>query len=96
MASRITVTPDQLITSARKFQTGANDTERLLKQLNNEVNNLQSEWQGAAHSAFFEQYKQLQGPLNKFVTVLNEINTQLTGVAKTMEDVDQKIASKMR
>ena len=93
---KITITPQELTSSAGKFKRGSDTTAQLLNSLNSEVQRLESSWQGAAQSAFLQQFQQLQKPLNQFVTVLNEINQQLTGVAKAMQDADNQIAAKLR
>lgn len=99
MASKITVTPEELRRSAGKFKNGASTTEQLVKSLTNEVNNLKSQWEGAAHSTFTEKFTQLSGPsgpLKDFINVLNGLNSQLTEVAKAMEEVDRQIAAKLK
>lgn len=96
MTSKITITPQELRQSSQRFKRGADETNQLLRNLTSEVNNLKSEWQGAAHNAFFEQFNSLKPTLVKFIDVCNGINKQLNDVARTMEEVDREIASKMK
>ncbi|SMC29009.1 WXG100 family type VII secretion target [Clostridium acidisoli DSM 12555] len=95
-SSKITITPQELTNSAGKFKRGSQTTAQLLSSLRSEVQRLESTWQGASQSAFFQKFDQLKKPLDEFVTVLDEINQQLTGVAKAMQDADNQIASKLR
>lgn len=94
--SRIRVTPEQLRSSSNVFKQGSSSTQSLISRLNNQVNQLTSTWEGAAHNAFFEKYQSLQPSLKQFVTVLDHISQQLTSVAQTMEETDREIASRMR
>lgn len=96
MAGRIKVTPQELRSSSKLFKTNANNTSAMLKKLTSEVNKLSGAWEGAAQNAFFQQYKELQPSLNKFVSVLEGISGQLSDVATTMENVDRDIATKLR
>lgn len=96
MAGRIKVTPQELRSSSKLFKTNANNTSAMLKKLTSEVNKLSGAWEGAAQNAFFQQYRELQPSLNKFVSVLEGISNQLSDVATTMENVDRDIATKLR
>ena len=48
MADRITITPQELRTSANNFRTKSEEIVEILKYLMTEVNNLESTWDGAA------------------------------------------------
>ncbi|WP_143315250.1 WXG100 family type VII secretion target [Clostridium sp. HBUAS56017] len=96
MAGKIRVTPEELRRSSGQFKNGSQSTQQLLNKLTSEVNKMSNAWEGAAHNSFFEKYKSLQPSLKEFVQVLQDISKQLDGVAKTMEDVDKQIASKLK
>ncbi|MBE6049522.1 MAG: WXG100 family type VII secretion target [Clostridium sp.] len=96
MAGKIRVTPEELRRSSRTFKTSASNTKTMLGKLAREVNQMSNAWEGAAQNAFFREFNELKPSLNKFVTVLEGISKQLSDVARTMEDVDKDIASKLR
>jgi WXG100 family type VII secretion target len=96
MAGNIKVTPEQLINSSNLFRAKSQETMQTISKLSQEVDRLSSSWEGAAHSAFFEKFKELKKPLNQFVEVTGAISKQLSDVAKTMQEVDKQIASKLR
>ena len=95
MADRITITPQELRTSANNFRTKSEEIVDILKYLMTEVNNLESTWDGAAQDTFFAQYNELQTPLNQFPEILNGIAGQLDGVAQTLEETDSALAAQL-
>ncbi|MBB6716651.1 WXG100 family type VII secretion target [Clostridium gasigenes] len=96
MASKITITPEKLEASARKFKRDSDNTKSMLSSLDKEVREMSTLWAGTASKAFADQYNDLKPSMNKFVELLSDINKQLTSVQKTMVDVDRQIASKLR
>jgi len=96
MAGKIRVTPEELRRSSRLFKTSSSNTESMLNKLTREVNAMSNAWEGAAQNAFFKEYNELKPSLKKFVQCLSGISQQLDGVAKTMEQTDKQIASKLR
>ena len=91
MAERITITPEELRTSSTNFATKAGEIREILEYLKQEVDNLETTWQGAAQSQFFQQYEEMQSTLNQFPDVLDGISSQLTTVATTLEDTDEQL-----
>lgn len=99
MAGNIKITPQELRTSSNKFKSKANEIDGTIKQLRSEVDKLSSSWAGAAQSTFFQSFRELSGesgPMKQFVKVSEQISKQLADVAKTMEEVDKQIASKLK
>ncbi|QLY81488.1 WXG100 family type VII secretion target [Clostridium intestinale] len=97
MAGNIKITPQELRASSNKFKSKASEIEGTIRQLDSEVKKLSSSWAGAAQSTFFQTFDQLaKGPMKQFVTVTQQISQQLADVAKTMEEVDKQIASKLK
>lgn len=95
MADRITITPEELRTSARNFKLKSDEISDTLRFLLNEVHNLESTWDGAAQDQFFAQYNELQTPLNQFPEILQGIASQLEAVAQTLEETDSALASQL-
>lgn len=93
MAERITITPEELRSSSTNFATKSEEIREILVYLKSEVDNLESTWQGAAQSQFFQQYEEMQETLNQFPEVLDGISAQLTSVADTLESVDEELRS---
>lgn len=95
MAERITITPQELETSATNFNTKADEIRDILQFLQTEVNNLESTWDGAAQDQFFASYSEMQTTLNQFPEVLDGIAAQLNAVAQTLRETDEALASQL-
>jgi len=96
MASRITITPEELRTAAGNFTTKAGEVTEILQFLKNEVNRLESTWDGAAQDQFFLAFSEMCKTLDQFPQVLEGISGQLSGVAQTIEETDAALASQLK
>ena len=95
MADRITITPQELRSTASNFRGKSDEIEGILQYLLTEVNNLESTWDGAAQDQFFAQYNELQPSLKQFPEILQGISSQLDAVAQTLEETDSALASQL-
>lgn len=93
MAERITITPEELRSSANVFSTKSGEIAETLTLLRQEVDNLEATWDGAAQDQFFISYSEMETTLNEFPTILEGISTQLTTVADTLEQTDEDLRS---
>lgn len=96
MAARITITPEELRTSSTNFANKAGEIREILEYLRNEVNNLQSTWEGAAQDQFFMTYEEMATTLDQFPDVVDGISQQLSSVAQTLEETDQALADALK
>jgi len=95
MSGQIRLTPSQLRTSAQRYTQGANEIRDILQRLNNEQNNIRTNWDGAAFRKFDDQFASLKPRVNDFARLLDDIERQLTSVARIVEDTDNQIASQI-
>lgn len=91
MAERITITPEELRSSASTFSSKAEEITQILSDLRTEVDNLEATWDGAAQDQFFASYSEMETTLNQFPEVLEGISGQLTTVADTLEQTDEDL-----
>lgn len=96
MASRITITPEELRTASTNFATKAGEVRELLQYLRSEVNRLESTWEGAAQDQFFVTYEEMAKTLDQFPDVVDGISQQLSNVAQTLEETDQALADSLK
>lgn len=96
MASRITITPEELRTASTNFATKAGEVRELLQYLRSEVNRLESTWEGAAQDQFFVTYEEMAKTLEQFPDVVDGISQQLSNVAQTLEETDQALADSLK
>lgn len=95
MAGQIKLTPDELRTSAQKYTQGSQSVQDVLTSLTNEQAVISENWDGTAFDAFETQFNELSPKVSQFAELLESINTQLNGVASTIEETDSSIASQI-
>lgn len=97
MAERITITPEELRSSANVFLTQADQISEILKTLEKEVESLESTWEGAAQDQFLSVYQTMSPEFMKMATqVLPGISNTLNSIAQKLEETDEQIASSLR
>lgn len=93
MAGAISVTPEQLKSQAKVYQTASSQIQDAIKKVNSMNSTIAEEWKGEAFKAYLEQYKQLEGNVKQMEELLKSINEQLTKYANTVAERDQQDAS---
>ena len=93
---QIKLSPEELRTSATKYTDGATSVRDILSNLTREQGIISENWDGTAFDAFEQQFNELSPKVSQFAELLDSINTQLNGVASTIEDTDSSIASQIR
>jgi len=96
MANQIRITPDQMRQRANQYRTEAETVNGVIKKMDNLLNLLQGEWEGAASESYAERYKQLKPGFVKAEELIREIAAALDSTAKIVEDTDNRIASQFR
>lgn len=96
MAGRIMITPEELRAVAGTFTTKAGEVTDIITSLNSEVTRLESTWEGAARSEFFQAFTEMLKVLQQFPEVCNAVSEQLKGVAQTIEETDTTLASQLK
>lgn len=86
--SKISVTPEELQQQAQVYLHAKDGIEEQIQTVNNMNNTIAEEWQGAAFSAYLEQYQQLYGKVQQFEELLQSINQQLNQYAQTVAERD--------
>jgi WXG100 family type VII secretion target len=90
------ITPEELRTSASKFTAKSGEVAGIIKMLQNEVRQLESTWEGAAQSQFFQAFIEMAKTLEQFPQVCDGVTGQLNSVAQTIEETDAALASQLR
>lgn len=96
MAARITITPEELRTASSNFATKAGELREILTYLRQQVNSLESTWDGAAQDQFFLTFEEMAKTMDQFPEVVDGIGQQLTAVANTLEQTDEELASSLK
>lgn len=95
--SSIKITPEEL-RNAATFLTGKKDEiVTAVGEIQTQVNNTTSEWEGSSQSAFVESFEEMLPMLQEtFPEVIEGIASMLTGAADALEQVDEEVANAFR
>lgn len=95
--SQIRITPEELEAGASAIESYRENIASEVNALNNKINEVSSNWEGAAQSAFLASYQDLYSPTLKdtFPEILTGIAEQLKAAAKIMRDTDEQLRQAM-
>ena len=94
MAGQIRMTPEQMRSRAGEVRNQGENFQEVINRMQNIINELQTEWEGAASRAFAQQFDALKPSFNDMRQLIADIGTQLDATANAVEQLDQDIASK--
>lgn len=83
--SQIMVSPDQIRQLSGQFQQASQDSQNILGGLQNAVNNMQGEWEGAAQQQFFQEFEQWKASMTQFTQLLDNIVQGLNEYAARLD-----------
>ena len=84
------VNPTELKTASAEFGAKGGQVKGLTAEMMNLVNGLNSVWQGEAATAFSSKFKELQDDMDKIYNMIQEHSKDLTEMAQTFEDAENK------
>ncbi len=90
----IKITPEELRDAATSIKTKAGEIEQNINEVNEKVQFVVDNWEGAARDSFFEAFESLKGDLlTQLDEILEGIASQLEAAANTIEQADQEVAN---
>ena len=96
MANQIRITPDQMRERANNYRTEAEIVREVITKMDNLLQQLQSEWEGAASESYAQRYLELKPGFEKAEQLIQEIATALDSTARIVEETDANIAGQFR
>lgn len=96
MAGQIRITPDQMRSRAGQYRGEASNVQEVISNMDNLLNQLQSEWEGAAAESYASRFAELRPGFIKAKDLIEEIAQALDATAQTLEETDSSIASSFR
>lgn len=87
---------DEIRTSADSYREESGNVEEVISACDALNDEMADFWEGSAATAFLEQWEELKPSLEAAVELLDGVGTQLDGVADTMEETDEALASSMQ
>ncbi len=95
MANQIRITPDQMRSRAGQYRAEADNVNGVIRKMDSLLQQLQSEWEGAASESYAARYLELKPGFQKAEELIREIATALDSTAKIVEQTDRDIASQL-
>lgn len=92
MASQIRITPDMMRDRAGQYRGEADKVNDVIMSMDNLLQALQGEWEGAASESYAQRYEELKPGFQKAEELIREIAAALDSTAKIVEDTDSDIA----
>lgn len=96
MANQIRITPEQMRQRANQYRTEADTVNGVIRQMRNLLNQLQTEWEGAASESYAARYDQLEPGFKQAEELIREIAQALDSTANIVEETDANIAGQFR
>jgi len=90
----IKITPEELRDAAQLINGKADEIDQNINAVNEKVQYVVENWEGAAKDSFFEAFESLKNELlTQLDEILKGIASQLQATADTMEQADQDVAN---
>jgi WXG100 family type VII secretion target len=96
MANQIRITPDQMRQRANDYRREADTVNGVIVKMDSLLQQLQSEWEGAASESYAARYQELKPGFMKAEELIREIATALDSTARIVEQTDSEIANQFR
>lgn len=96
MANQIRMTPETMRTRATEYGRQADTLKEVITTMDNLLNQLQSEWEGAASESYAQKYEELKPGFQKAEQLIRGIQAALKKTADIVENTDADIASQFR
>lgn len=95
--ANIRISPDTMRQRASQYRNEAQEVGQVISNMDNLLNNLQSEWEGEASQSYANRYfSELKPNFQKAQEMITEIASALDKTANEMEEMDNRIASGFR
>lgn len=96
MANQIRITPDQMRTRATEYRNEADKVQDVIRRMDTLLEQLRSEWEGAASESYDARYQELKPGFMKAEELIREIAKALDATANIVQETDTGIASQFR
>jgi len=94
MAGQIRMTPEQMNSRASEVRGQRDAFEEVINRMQAIINELLTEWEGAASASYSQQFEELKPSFNNMKQLLDDMGTQLDKTAAAVKALDEEIASK--
>lgn len=95
MSGQIRLTPDDMRTRSGEYTRQAEAFQEVINTMQQLLNQLQTEWEGASSQAFEQRFESLKPSFQATKELIDEIAGNLMSTANALEQLDADIASKI-
>ena len=96
MAGQIRIAPGAMRERANQYRVEADTVNGVINKMDSLLQQLQSEWEGAASESYAARYQELKPGFMKAEELIREIAAALDSTAKIVEETDINIANQFR
>jgi WXG100 family type VII secretion target len=95
MAATIRITPEELRTTASNMTNHANDVLQIIASMEQEVVNLDANWDGASQNAYIPLFQEMSKAIHDQIdqVIIQGLSPSLSAIANTLEQTDEELAS---
>jgi WXG100 family type VII secretion target len=96
MANAIKLNANDANSAVRGIKSKASDAQNTVNQLQRDINNLKSWWEGDSAVAFVDEFTKSKKEFDKMIECINKYGDLLTKAIEIQQEADEKIAQQMR
>lgn len=96
MATQFISTPELMRVRATQYRAEADAVNGVINKMDTLLQQLQSEWEGAASKSYATRYQELKPGFIKAEELIREIANAIDSTAKIVEETDINIANQLR
>ena len=96
MSNQIRITVEQMHTRVSQYRAEAENVNSVITTMDNLLNELQSEWEGAASESYAQRYRDLRPSFIRAYELINEIAAALENTTRLMDETDKQIPQSFR
>jgi len=96
MADKIKLSASEASSAVRTIKAKATEAQNTVNQLQRDINNVKSWWEGDSAVAFVDEFTKSKKEFDKMIECINKYGDLLTKAIQIQQEADQKIAQQMR
>lgn len=96
MADRIKLSASEASAAVRSIRGKAQEAQNVVKNLQRDVNNVRSWWEGDSAMAFVDEFTRSKKEFDKMIECINKYGDLLTKAIEIQQKADADIARQMR
>ena len=94
MADQIRISPERMFERSREYQMEADTIQQVIEKMTSLIDQLQTEWEGAASASFANQFNELKPSFINMKELVETISRQLSQTGQAMQEMDEEISRK--